>query len=528
MKITEVILKDKNIDKLQFGDINIFVGPNGVGKTTIMNEIRDSFGRNALENNYWVSNVIDGGIEKDDAEIILKYVNSETELKDSGEVINKYHFKHYKTILGRYDLHSPANHVYNDDEYKKIVSLSKGRRKRSIHLVNQTCTNTLLVGYENTQDRLSLAGEHDIADFDLPITDSINNIFLNKEYQEVLNKVFISCFNRPLTFSNHRGKKIEILVGELNSDKIDNIPVGETSSTERGRLFKVDNVGDGIRAASKLLISLFNPESRVIFIDEPEAFIHPKQKMRIAKEIKKLAKENKKQLFLSTHDATFLAGLIDDKESDIDVGIFYIKNNKKIVPLDNFSVDDGRLKPGTKQQKYFQSLFYDGSIFVEGVDDRCFYENTFEYVFAKELSQADVVYTDLGTVSNAHKQITKFVRESEINAVFIFDNNVISTDPGKQQKLVDTYEDLGGEKKLRDILEKLDGSVAELGKLDKILKEVGIFISPYNDIEGFVMRVSKRDDDFPYKSIQSINEKPSRKFKTFGEDVINYLLHNKH
>ena len=98
--------------------------------------------------------------------------------------------------------------------------------------------------------------------------------------------------------------------------------------------------------------------------------------MKIAKELKTLVKKNKKQLFLSTHDATFLSGLVDTKENEIEINIFYIKDHNKIIPLENYRVGDEKIRPSTKQQKYIQSLFYDGTIFTEGVNDRCFYENT--------------------------------------------------------------------------------------------------------------------------------------------------------
>ena len=397
--------------------------------------------------------------------------------------------------------------------------------EEEINIINTHYVKKLFLGYESTHARLSTPGNLSITDRKETAGDVINVIFNSDDFQNQLNQAFLRCFNRSLIFSSHRGSIIEVLVGDMKKNTIEELKRMSFKEVEKEKqpngLLSVDRVGDGIRATAKLFFSLFDPESRIIFIDEPEVFIHPKQKMKIAKELKTLVKKNKKQLFLSTHDATFLSGLVDTKENEIEINIFYIKDHNKIIPLENYRVGDEKIRPSTKQQKYIQSLFYDGTIFTEGVNDRCFYENTIEHIFEKQLAQKDILYTDLGGASNAHMQIARFVKDSEINSVIIFDKDVISKDKKKNQKLIQTYESLSGKTDLNEMISNLPKNTEEV--ITK-LKKHGIFIVPCGAPENFIGGIKKTDIGFPYNLIEAMTKNPTQEFKLFAEDIIDFLL----
>jgi ABC-type cobalamin/Fe3+-siderophores transport system ATPase subunit len=516
----------KNGEKLKFGDINIFVGPNGVGKTTLMNELREFFCRGSSNTPYWITSLANSKLDLIDAAVLLKHIEEYTESDDQGKETKKYTFKHNKNITGKYDS-SNKSAVYTEDVYKKLLSLSKNEEsKADIQIPDGNLIHQLFIGYENTRERLNLGGEKTRTDTKSLLEDIINVIVQNKEFQTRLSEVFFRCFNRTLFFSTHRGSTIEILVGrkEVGGDEakefIEKTFVEAEKLKKSMGILAIDKAGDGMRAGAKLLLSLFDPESRIVFIDEPEVFIHPKQKTSIAKELIELARENKKQLFLSTHDASFLAGLIDNKENQVDVKIFYLKEHQKIISPKNFKVSDGGIRPGTKQQKYLQSLFHDGTIFVEGPNDRCFYENTIEELFEKKLTQKDIVYTEVAGVSSA-MQVTGFVKDSGINAAFIFDQDIISKKTEKQQKLPQIYNSLGGTKDLEKMLSKLPDSKKSV---IKELKRYGIFIVPNGELQSWSTKIKKDDAGFPYNLIEEMVSHPTHEYKVFANKILEYLI----
>ncbi|MCK4354805.1 ATP-binding protein [Candidatus Parcubacteria bacterium] len=525
MKITQS--KFKNGKPLQFGDINVFVGPNGVGKTTLMNEIREFFCQGSSSTSYWVTGLENSNLEPDEASILLRYIKKNTEVNDRGEEIKKYTLSHNKNNIGTYQSHNDSD-IYSEDAYKKLVLLSENKKSgaEDIQLPNRYFTHRIFIGYEDTRQRLGLEGERLMTDSKNPLNDIINVIVRNENFRTSLDKVFFKCFGYHLFFSSHRGAIIEILASKTKPESIKELSVktfdeAEEIKKDKG-VFTIDKVGDGMRAGAKLFFSLFNPDSKIIFIDEPEVFIHPKQKINISKELKNLVKKNKKQLFLSTHDATFLSGLIDNREDKIEVDIFYVKDHKKIIPLEKFSVSDDKITPATKQQKYLQSLFYDGTIFVEGPNDRCFYENTVGEIFRKELSKKDIVFTDVGGASRAI-EVAKFLVDSELKAVFIFDNDVI-TSKKKNQKLPKIYKALGGEKDLKIMLENLSGVNGKKTK-ENIIKELeiyGIFIVPNGELESWGS-YNKNSDGFPYNLIKEMITDPNKDFKIFVSKILKFL-----
>lgn len=519
--------KLKNGQELLFGDVNIFVGPNGVGKTTLMNEIREFFCQGSSSTSYWVTSLENSNLESTDASILLKHIQERIETDDYGKETRKYSITHNKNSTGKYESSNNIE-IYTEDVYHKLVSLSRNEKSEAgdIQLSKNHFTHRILIGYESTSDRLSLQGEWNTTDTEKPLTDIANIIINNREFEIHLREVFLRCFHYALFFSIHRRAKIEILVGKEKHESIiksfnDKSSEEVEKSKKDARILTIDKVGDGMRAGAKLLFSLFNPESKIIFIDEPEVFIHPKQKINIARELKKLVEINKKQLFLSTHDVTLLSGLIDNKEDNVNINIFYLRDHQNIISPEKFLISDKKIKPTTKHQKYLQSLFHDGTIFTESPNDRCFYENTIEELFKNKIREKDIVFTDLFGAGTA-VEVVEFVKDLKIKAAFIFDRDVISSEPNKQHRLPQIYKSLGGEKNLTEELSKLPKSYK---KIIKELERYGIFIVPNGELQSWsTTKISKSSDGFPYNLIKEMISNPTKEFKSFVKKIIKFLI----
>ena len=144
----------------------------------------------------------------------------------------------------------------------------------------------------------------------------------------------------------------------------------------------IDSQGDGLRAYLRLALSLLDQFSSIIFIDEPETFLHPPQRRALGVLIADMAKEYDKQVFISTHDSDFIRGLLN---SGSDVKVLNLKNKlgeHTVVELDLRDIKSVLSQRGNRLKErapilnegILNSLFYDKTILTEDENDRVFYE----------------------------------------------------------------------------------------------------------------------------------------------------------
>jgi hypothetical protein len=77
--------------------------------------------------------------------------------------------------------------------------------------------------------------------------------------------------------------------------------------------------GDGMRSFLGLLLPLITASHPIVVVDEPEAFLHPPQAAALGRALSTLAKDNKLQVILATHDRNLLTGLLDVEDVPISI-----------------------------------------------------------------------------------------------------------------------------------------------------------------------------------------------------------------
>lgn len=98
----------------------------------------------------------------------------------------------------------------------------------------------------------------------------------------------------------------------------------------------LDDEGDGLKSFVTTYLSLNLNDKNILLFDEPETFLHPPLAKQLGEIIGKAANENK-QIFLSTHSADLLKGILN---SNSDVKIIRITRNEdtnNISQLDEIS-----------------------------------------------------------------------------------------------------------------------------------------------------------------------------------------------
>src|SRR5215216_5016778 len=119
--------------------------------------------------------------------------------------------------------------------------------------------------------------------------------------------------------------------------------VDESQAAYRADMAKLPPLsqqGDGMRSFLGLLLPLITASHPIVLVDEPEAFLHPPQAAALGRALSTLAKNNKLQVILATHDRNLLTGLLD--VVDVPISIVRLHRDRDLTVPYQLNPDDVR------------------------------------------------------------------------------------------------------------------------------------------------------------------------------------------
>lgn len=544
-----MIINSTSLDdgqQLNFGDFNVFIGGNGVGKTTFLLEL---FSKAANVNRgrfYWIK---EAKYSSDNVNADMKLLKSSLAKQYEGTRVF-YHSQSIKNIEGNPDLSGDLRFASADFEQLETQS--------DVAVYNNVKYRRPFVTFSSCEARLGLQNQVGINSFDQPPADPINVLYRNKRLLEQIDKNILDIFKYHFILLDHTRANLYLGLSEELPPGFDSNTENQQSEYEKIQNWKeskfkpLSESGHGIRSMIRLLTSLLEPVNQVIMIDEPEMHLYPSQKRWLGKQLVELAKIQKKQVFVVTHDPMVLQGVLD---ANTKTNIFRVDRDDtgihKIQSCELEQITD--INAMRNQEQYLQGLFYQRCIVVEGASDRSFYQNMFE-----DFTQ--IRDKDLGFVGCSGKASTKHVANIAtrvgLKAAFIYDFDVLINDAAV---IKDVYNLLGGTGNPLTNIEKIfDAEVnkknagKERGKIIKeltgyndkkgmtstwardnrvvfdeavtLLGNVGIFIVPNGSLESWAPEVEPKVR-FAEKAPLVLREDVELKnaFTTFAKKVLAYL-----
>lgn len=387
----ESFKKYNDSNSYRCGDINVIIGPNNSGKTTFLNEIYQSIADLSRQDSKIIAN-FDISFER--------IANQDFWKKMFPKVFESSSFSDVDTPLkaGSTYASSHIKDAWNSKIYDLIknpvgipqkVHIGDDRHRSAGVEVHRSFINfcrALFVEYEKIEDRFN-------ENFDLRIGDIITayesaesplmNLRNNDDEFEYFQKIIVDIFDYHVDFDDLvQGQKS--LYISRDPDFKEKIP-GDMHSSERAMYYaeELDKLylqGHGIRAFAKIVLSLFTDRTQLVLIDEPEAFIHPPQRRALARAICELSKTQDKQLFLASHDAEFLTGILKGaSEHELDVQFFYLNRDNEDLFLKHVSPEKineiaQQSKSRVLNERLINGLFYRRIVLVENESDRSYYE----------------------------------------------------------------------------------------------------------------------------------------------------------
>ena len=212
--------------------------------------------------------------------------------------------------------------------------------------------------------------------------------------EKKISNYFRAAFGEDLILFHLGGQTSPLLVGKRPSP---NLEEDRLSNSYNTRLLEstvpLQEQGDGMRSFASVILHLLAPITpTILLLDEPEAFLHPPQ-ARLLGEIIAQEKSPRAQLFVSTHSADVLNGLINVAPNHLRV--LRIQREGKInrvKELDKGLVQKISTDPLMKYSSVMSGMFHERVIICESDADCMFYSTILDLKEVRGERQPDVLF----------------------------------------------------------------------------------------------------------------------------------------
>ncbi|MFM9497496.1 ATP-dependent nuclease [Streptomyces galilaeus] len=361
--------------------ITVIVGPNNVGKSTILRQANARSvqgyagggfpGEPLLVENMKIS--VNGNLG--DVVDWLKRHSRTTITPDGSAIFHRPNagslkevdVPHYLSQLGQHGLQSIHNHVtFYGDATNRISSVHPTEIRESIEYPPSHPFHVL-------QDNTNLFDE--------------------------LNDLCLRVFRKPLTLDAlSRSMNIRIGVTATDAPQVNRLSHEYLESLKD--LPRLENQGDGMRSFIGLILPLLTSSYHVVLIDEPEAFLHPPQAFQLGRILGEQVRSRGMQIILATHDKNLLAGLLQS-ESEVSIVRLDRKDQGNTI-AHQLSVENLKriwTDPVLRHTNVLDGLFHKLVVLAEGDRDCTFFAAALEHLNTQQnlaVSPSEILFVPSG------------------------------------------------------------------------------------------------------------------------------------
>lgn len=333
---------------IEFDDINVFIGGNNVGKTTILLEIFSKIIADGNRRYRWLSDLTyDTNNYKTDLQHLYDSLTRRIEQ-------NKTTYYSHSTRNMRGQIDSSNDLAFTGEEHQQIMN------KGEAIFLNEVKYRRPFFSFVSCEDRLGIPESSDKVAYYQPASDPINVLHRSGDLYTDIDKIIHDRFNSRLVILDHTGRDLRLGYSHKPPPKFDHSADNKQHEFEKIQRWSEDNftpiieAGHGMRSMIKILASILDPVNQVVIIDEPELHLYPSHKYWLGQEVTKLALKKKKQVFLVTHDPLILRGILDGSNR---TNVFLVERDDADSTGQVRSCSLEKTKVSKNQDQYLQILF---------------------------------------------------------------------------------------------------------------------------------------------------------------------------
>jgi hypothetical protein len=251
---------------------------------------------------------------------------------------------------------------------------------------------------------------------------------------------FRQAFGKDVIVHHNSGSDVPLYIGERPAFQPGEDRVSSRYLRELEQLPKLHEQGDGMRSFAGVLLHALVGHHTAVLLDEPEAFLHPPQARLLGR---MLAKETPgaRQLFIATHSADVLQGLLDANKGNVRViRITREGNTNHVRELQTADVQRLWADPLLRHSDVLNGLFHEKVVVCESDADCRFYAAILDTLFDDELLQrSDIMFVHCGGKGRI-PTVVSALRAVGVSVCAVTDFDVLND----ENPLRPIYESLGG------------------------------------------------------------------------------------
>lgn len=515
--------------------VTVFVGPNNSGKSKVLSEIHrfcTSGQRNATDV------VLD--------QVEFHEFSSETAAERIAHVTLRPHAT--EAVQPNYIIVGKKGQRLHLPE-AELLTVFTNVNGRVVHFCQwYLAYNTLIL---DGKSRINLINQQQAGDLQNPPATSFQILFHDdqkrKEVRRIIRDAFGTYFVVDPTHLGHFRLRLSSRAPLTDEEERG---IHDAAVRFHADALPIEQASDGVKAFTGMITEIIAGDPALLFIDEPEAFLHPSLSFNLGKEIAQASSGSEKRLFVSTHSPQFVMGCIQSGAPVNIVRLTYRDGIATARVLPNNDILKLMRNPLLRSTGVMSGLFYEFIVVTESDTDRAFYQEINERLlrYMPELGIPNCLFLNAQNKQTV-QTLLKPLRELGIPAAGIVDVDVLKEGgvvwsnfleggfiPEIERNSLATLRTAIKQKfDLIDRDMKRDGGTSLLnngdreaaGNLISRLSEYGLFVIEGGELESWLpqFRVSGHGPAWLIETFEKMGDDPDSDFylKPSNDDVWAFL-----
>ena len=261
----------------------------------------------------------------------------------------------------------------------------------------------------------------------------IQRMYADQEFEELVSGYFYRAFGTNIFVNRAAGNQLPIHIGnrpELDANE------REYSPSYLDKLRAVPQLaqqGDGMKSFAGAMLTVTETAAPVICLDEPELFLHPPQAQELGRFIAADAPDDK-QLFIATHNASFIRGLLAGNQGRISIIRLVREGDHNTAHLLS-NEDLSRLwsDPILRYSDALDGIFHQRVVICESDSDCHFYgAMTTALAESREIPDPNIMFVPVGGKHRV-KTIVKALRALSVPVSVVLDIDALDSEATMQE-----------------------------------------------------------------------------------------------